>query len=54
MKKLSLKVEDLEVKSFETAPATESRGTVHGADGTESWGCSLHPFCIPWPETYLC
>ena len=54
MKKLNLKIEDLEVKSFETAPARESRGTVHGADGRGSWSCSCLFFCVPKTMSDLC
>lgn len=58
MKKLILSIEELEVKSFETAPASDERGTVHGAMMGDSgpwycfgtWVCSVQ--CPPDPETF--
>ena len=56
MKKLVLNLEDLDVKTFEPAPALdEIRGTVRGAEETD--GCSQ--YCSPtvfeyiWYQTWL-
>lgn len=39
VKKITLNVEELDVKSFETAPVSEARGTVHGMGDSGPWYC---------------
>lgn len=46
MKKLMLDVEALEVESFQTADAPESRGTVQAMDGA----ATVPPYCV----TFTC
>jgi hypothetical protein len=50
MKKLTLKIDQLTVDSFETVQARGAAGTVHAAEGTphcsEQWTCGI--WC---PET---
>lgn len=54
MKKLALKLDALEVQSFETAPVARTKGTVEGNaaetafcswDCTEEWTCGV--WCPP-------
>lgn len=41
MKKLSLKLDDLRVESFDTVPSSRSRGTVRGQDSGNPSGYSV-------------
>lgn len=50
MKKLTLDIEQLDVKSFETEAVEGERGTVHAASDIESFGCSGWWFCLPYPS----
>lgn len=47
MKKLTLKVDDLQVSSFETEQVSGKAGTVHGAANTT-------PNCPVWSEFWTC
>ena len=51
MKKLALKLETLEVQSFETQAVREGRGTVAGHAAPQpfdSWDCTEDPSCGLW------
>jgi hypothetical protein len=49
MKKLTLKIDELAVSSFQTAPTPRATGTVHGEAATphctEQWTCGI--WCPP-------
>ncbi|HEX6038053.1 hypothetical protein [Longimicrobium sp.] len=45
MKKIQLRVDDLEVRSFDTGAATELRGTIHGNAYTYDGSYSCNRIC---------
>jgi hypothetical protein len=47
MKKLTLKVDDLKVHSFDTAPVSGQTGTVHGAAAASGVSCQ-------WSDCWSC
>ena len=46
MGKLTLKVDNLAVESFETGEGLNRNGTVHGHDTVETEWCTGYPDCI--------
>lgn len=46
MRKLTLKVDDLEVTSFDTSDQNRQRGTVRGNDTWETEWCTGYPDCV--------
>jgi hypothetical protein len=50
MGKLTLKIDDLQVDSFETGDEHRRSGTVRGHDTVETEWCTGYPECISKPQ----
>jgi len=52
MRKLTLKLDELAVDSFDTAGANSGRGTVQGNDTVQTEWCTGYPDCISKPQCH--